>query len=152
MGNLRYMVDTSHYTGFYMFVPHWILSYFVGLVLTLLIESPVMVLQKEIITSFASGKRSPAPDDTVITGGGDEKLSKTPIVMQTRYTLLTQPASTEVSNGNNNNGNLNGNHHPVLNSSFIRMNGTNRCDELNGTSQVLLPSNNCGNHNSPSDV
>ena len=38
---------------FYIFVPHWILSYFVGLVFTLLVESPVMGLQKLLMQRLA---------------------------------------------------------------------------------------------------
>ena len=132
MGNLRYMVDTSHYIGFYIFVPHWILSYLVGLLLTLLVESPVMVLQKEIIFRYVpkdnghSYQKAANGEDVLPLAPGDVKK---PIVKQDRFTKLTrledrvpssfllqQPSLDHLTNGNGTNGHTNGHN-----------NGNNNC-------------------------
>lgn len=51
---------------FYIFLPHWILSYVVGLIFTLLVESPVMGLQKELLHKLAPASLS---KDLTLNGG-----------------------------------------------------------------------------------
>ena len=52
---------------FYIFLPHWLLSYVVGLALTLLVESPVMGLQKELMHRLAPANMNTKPDLAMTT-------------------------------------------------------------------------------------
>ena len=77
----------------------------VGLILTLLIESPVMVLQKELIAKLTGMGRFKAPQ---VNGGGNG-------------TVWAPPVYTPVPNGVN--GFNNNNHHENNNNGHILVTG-----------------------------
>ncbi|KAI1289480.1 Nose resistant to fluoxetine protein 6 [Halotydeus destructor] len=49
LGNMRHLYIPDYYFVSFNFLSHWISSYTVALILTLLVESPSMVLQKELL-------------------------------------------------------------------------------------------------------
>lgn len=59
MGQVRYIVPANHYTGFYVFLAHWILSYLVALILTLLVEAPLVQLSKRLVSYLAGVNETP---------------------------------------------------------------------------------------------
>lgn len=66
MANVRYIVPATHYTGFYIFLAHWILSYAVALILTLLVEAPLVQLSKRLVSKLADLPR--IHESSVATG------------------------------------------------------------------------------------
>lgn len=121
MANLRQMIDTTHYTGFYIFLPHWVLSYLVGLVLTLLIESPVMGLQKELLRQLAPSRGSRSSRSSLSTekkepvGDGEPHT----VLLPTYQQLQRQEAEANHSEDHHHRDGIDNNNEPQVTQSLL---------------------------------